>query len=820
MKDRSITAGAQIIAAARAQGLTNDQTMRMILKAQRNASRKYGRDVSLTEAEAAVLKRLQQVGQVNADIPEILAELNTVDNSVVAYGEEGNQDTLQNFGGIDKQGKVANPEQAQDEIAKAKGKKDPNVVERRVWDKVDKKYKVAEEMYIPDGMPMPQRFKEDAKARDFGLQAPNQYAPAQQVLMGELARLQEGIDKYGADAFPGAASVAGRIEDDLYGARGAERSLVREMVARDRAKINPVIVEVNNIEAQIEAERNIREGYPDAGLNSIGQVNKIGPAKVGYDFNVSNNPVDRGTAMPGALPLNLPDQYNAPATDNRFVGPLQKQEQWLANNTPGYREGGAFGDYPQIAINDQLNAVKEGLKKIQIGGQGIAPGLAQIRNIDDLQRAADAVIALGAANNAGFFKLENGKNVAVANPGINEVLQKIGFNDNRKRDLAGALYAMQIAQGNTVNMMEDGRIYGGMQLNQGVPIARAGNAKIEGKEVAGQLQALTGNGRTGKGSPDVPLNAQELAQARMPFIAGIQGEPIKRALFLRGKGVNMTPEQRVAAFGDKNAAIANRLERERNILAVIPKGAVDPANPPAGSVDQFAEQLRGKDAEIAQLASIRNAEANAREINEAFERMGMPLEGRGQMLLGGQIVPDPIERPERNRVPDSVANNPKLNAKAGEVRDIIGQPVPERFAEKIAAVRAQYAPAAQVSSQQATSAVVNPVRSVSPEMSNGGIPPQPPAFAVAAGGQDPERRMSNEMLGTLAQLNSGPTQGPRTPGIRQKIMNSIKRAPNNFRSAPRYQRYGAVGGGALLGAAGLSDLINGERDKREEEQYR
>ncbi len=33
-----------------------------------------------------------------------------------------------------------------------------------------------------------------------------------------------------------------------------------------------------------------------------------------------------------------------------------------------------------------------------------------------------------------------------------------------------------------------------------------------------------------------------------------------------------------------------------------------------------------------------------------------------------------------------------------------------------------------------------------------------------------------------------PTQGPRLPGIRQKLMNSIKRAPSNFRSAPRNQR--------------------------------
>ena len=79
--------------------------------------------------------------------------------------------------------------------------------------------------------------------------------------------------------------------------------------------------------------------------------------------------------------------------------------------------------------------------------------------------------------------------------------------------------------------------------------------------------------------------------------------------------------------------------------------------------------------------------------------------------------------------------------------------------------------------------------------------------------------MPASMLNQLAELNSGPTQGPRTPSIRQKIMNSIKRSPTNFQKAPRRERWGAVAGGALLGVAGLDSLIGGERDRREEEVY-
>jgi hypothetical protein len=100
--------------------------------------------------------------------------------------------------------------------------------------------------------------------------------------------------------------------------------------------------------------------------------------------------------------------------------------------------------------------------------------------------------------------------------------------------------------------------------------------------------------------------------------------------------------------------------------------------------------------------------------------------------------------------------------------------------------------------------------------------PDPWTTPPATGGgftENSEKRMPAEMLNTLAALNSGASQGPRTPGIRQKIMNSIKRAPSNFAAAPRGQRRGAAAGAALLGATGLSGLIGGESERRQEGQY-
>lgn len=87
-------------------------------------------------------------------------------------------------------------------MEKAQGRKDPNVLRRTYFEK-GKAGPQSEEMYIPDGMPVPSRFVEAAKDRDFGIYQEGRMAPAAQVQGIERDRLQQGIDIFGADAFPG-----------------------------------------------------------------------------------------------------------------------------------------------------------------------------------------------------------------------------------------------------------------------------------------------------------------------------------------------------------------------------------------------------------------------------------------------------------------------------------------------------------------------------------------------------------------------------------------------------------------------------------------
>lgn len=400
-------------------------------------------------------------------------------------------------------------------------------------------------------------------------------APAAQVMQQELDRLNEGINKFGADAFPGAADAAGRLEDQIRPNRDAERSLVREMVERDRLRQNSEVVEANNWRAQARANvigQNFVVGgsgaAADQAIANIGQIAKIGHAKIAGDFQVSTNPRDLSSGTPTELPINIPEMYNSPVTDNRFAGPLQKQQQFIIDNMGGYREGGAFGDFPQVDIGGQLDAARNaiaGIKGVDLGG-------IQIRGADDLQAAADLAIQQGQGAGGKFFRREGGKNVHIENPAIIDVLQKGRMNDREIGDVARALFAVEAARRQQVNQVQKNFFAAGMgQVGDNVnfggnhPALGGGAAqidmvrgqKVEGKDVRAQLQALDGR----KGNPGEPLDAGELAQARMPFQGAVKGEGAPRAAFVRGADRGLSEEQLIAKHGPANGKIAAQVIR-------------------------------------------------------------------------------------------------------------------------------------------------------------------------------------------------------------------------------------------------------------------
>jgi hypothetical protein len=729
--------------AAREMGVSEQQAGQMIQRAIRKIERKGKDDSTLGRVVDSFIQKGAKVAQLGEDMPENLADqavIREIANSEVEYGEFGNQDELQNFGGRDEQGNIKNADEQLRELERARGKKDPNVLTRTYYVKGNSKPQT-EEIYIPDGMPVPARFVEPAKNRDFGIYQEGRMAPAAQVQGIERARLQEGVDQFGADAFPGAADVIGRIDDDIKGGKAAEQSLVRELVSRDRQRQNAEVVEANNWRAQAAANLigqdftvGGRGAAADQAMANIGNIAQLGPAKVGYDFQVSNNPVDRGTAIPSALPLNLPDQYNAPATDNRFVGPLQKQQQWLADNTPGFKAGKAFGDYPQVAIGEQLAAAQAAIERINFGTKTspmmLSLGEGAIGTLDDLQYAVDEAAALGQQQGIKFYDLQDGNNVYVSNPGINEVLQKGGMNQNQRADVARALFAVEAARRNPANQVAKNFYEAGMgqparrvefggnheALGGGmVQIAKLRGEKIKGQEVRGKLQALTG--RVGN---DTPLNQAELADARMPLIGGVQGQGVERAQFVRKPVMGPGPERLMSTdeiyerYGPVNGQIAN-------------------------AIVQRWEQAQGSNP----------------------DGFGVRVERQRNM------DPSPVSRFD------------------------VG---PDPWTQPVGTGNGITAEVARRSSPSPKKALPYGVSTSGPSQG-----PRPSAYSTDMGIQP---------------------DGPNSYRTNVRSEADYRQAVRNLGRIRGYGRNAAIAGGGVAALAGIDGLINGERNKREEEQYR
>ena len=773
MADSDILKGAELMAAARTLGLSEDETINLVQRKNAQNNRRRGTRTSDSAAASALQSKLAQVAALNAEMPADIDGYSTVANDVIEYGENYNTDTSQQFGGINKDGRIANVDQSLAERAMAAGKRDPNVFFTK-----DRQGNIVHEEYVPDGQPTPDRFRESEMRRDFGLSADNNTAPAQSVMMDAKARLLNAVNAQGADSLPGALDTIGQLEDSIYGTSGAEQSLAREMVRRDANNTDPEVVEANNWRAQAEA-RQIAHTSSGSGpvFDQMGNITKIGHAKVADDFNVNMRVPGRETE-PNSLPITTAETLNSPITDNRYAGPLQRQEQWLADNAPGYREGGSFNDYPQVSIDTELGNLSQGLGKIRIGGEGIAPGLTQVRGLDDLQAAVDAVVALGASKGKGFTRFEDGKNVTATNPGITEVLQKAGYNQNKTDGLARALFAIEAGRRSPVNQTKKELFGEGISgtnrpvegggthesLGGGaVGIGRAGRQKTgAGREVAAALQALQGDPRA-----DIPLSATELADARRPYIGAAEGDSPRRAQFLSKEGAQMTPDQRIARYGADKGGIANQIEKRAQEARSAKEASLVPRSDPTSAA------FRARDEEFSALGARRRAEGSERALAQ---------------LRGGNIT----------------------NATDGFSAPKADPVVAQKFAVN-----------------------QEPLFGISYNENAPDPWSTPPATGNGIS-QETARRMPGSMLNELAELNSGADQGPRrsprqgpTQGPRRErtfgerrdfAVNKIK----GYATSPRFQtgrRRGYAAGGAVAGLAGLNALIGGERDNREQEQY-
>jgi hypothetical protein len=676
----------------------------------------------------------------------------------------------------------------------------------------------------------------------------------------------------------------------------ADNAIGRQTAQRDAARFTPAGRAIQDAKAEREAIQYIANS--DNGLSDIQRIQSLGLAskkmnKSGVNnANFSVTPALDVAAFEDAIQMIGPDgltvgyadnqdrfiaDVNISGTDNITNAPLSRTATWMQGNLPSYgQEGGTSFGARQVNPGNELRMLNERLGKF-----GLATG---IRGIDDLEQVVRAVTVDAAFSGRGMFNYdpEQGKAVAVRNPGIDEVLYGLDYTADEKARLASALQTTEAAMRSPVNSLAKELYAAGIPSESQSAVTRgfekdAQLSRITNERV-GRDNKKTGERRTSvrKGlsqldaspekvfakrdpstvyatTPDgqqvlLPDAQQDLIDARLaqgdaqrPFQAAIEGEPLDRARFV-GKGVyRMTAEQRAEQFGPKGAEVANETIRR----AIEDKQLRTAASK---QQDPIAQEFRARDAQFEAAGQARNAADNAREVNEAFERMGMSLEGKGQMLLGGQIVPDSRKAkddvPDRNVVPQGPLQTGMTVGERKLLELGIGRPAQTATSAAVnptpdpiplaarggwmggpgrGEVRSPFDPAITkpVMAQKAA-----PMQEALSGISYNESAPDPWSQPVGTGngiGQEIAKRSTGRSQQALPYgiSTSGPAQGP-VPGSARKQFTDKAR---NFGKSPKYERanrYGrraAYGGGAVAGLAGLDALIGGERDNREQEVY-
>ncbi len=667
-----------------------------------------------------------------------------------------------------------------------------------------------------------------------------------------LAQLKRGQEKFGTAAFPGMGRAIERLEEDNQPGKVGlqnERKLAAGLVAADARPFNTgeidqiVAAELNNrfggeeyvradgkrinkaaaariaadqgrerqlgqfdipIDQLAAAEAEIRAGLEgrggqdplmqmvneDAAIRRAERQGRYGDQRgqriLDEMDEIRNIGFVKDHGPKGEVefvkPVNTPDTAQAV---NAPQGPLPRQQRWMIDNLPDYgREGGDSFGFPQVGILEEGKLFADRLR-----GMGANVPRSEVRNIDELQQAADFVIRQAAAKGQrlGKFDREAGKMVFTDNPGISEVLYKLRYADGEVQRLANAMNQIEMQRiaggpnsaraemfaervpggigkgvqvyGNNPNMRPDGGVplaliknekVGQGDKKQGVR-AELANLGPEGVlrqlEEAGQLYTQDAQGQ----KILLPEAANIIAgadaargDAQMAIQGGLKGE-VPRANFIRGDVRQMGRPERVRRMGKANADAAGRVEA--NFLA--------------------GEEKRRRRAEGQQIVEIRPqrggqgsdfATANVTQVNVPPVRAMSPKQ--------------PIQE---SRVAPSIAPDPWAGTGPARMETAIQQP--------------------QGGQQLALPPGRSP-RNITPDMK------------AALNQLTPERAVNNP---PGDQFRFSPDYQSRKGRVNREIGRGIER--QNLR-----KRFG--GAAAAAGAtAGLAALIGGERDQREQEQY-
>ena len=584
-KNDSLIKGAQVEGLARTFGLSEEEKMSL-------ASRLGRRQKQQNRDNREISEFTQRNASLIADLPDIEVDgtrtVSPQEADLLASGGERTQDELQNFGGFDpKTGRTKDYGAAAEEQANARsGKRDSNVFTR-----FDRKLGRSVDVYVPEGKPTPDEFRDYEMLRSYGLKSvvsgqepvmdrrgqPVFNQQGEQVMrntydaenmLTETGRSQRGplsdahqrliqavesgkvtMETVGPDG-RSVADILGRLEEDMDPSLGikAEKALTAEMVKRDAANVNPAAKAANDeaarrrfnrINATTSRGKENIAAIPDPGqgfgtavpLNeeSIAIARALGGDVSGYVD------ADTGIAIPTAdRQSNAPS--NIPNSSNELNAPqLTDSQKFIADRM--FDAGSDTGSgLRQVNL---VQASSDFSRRVN----AFAPSYRTqpVRDVASFENAVQTVIDAGQAQGKKFYlrNPETGKNERSLNPGVHEALQMLRMSEPEKADLANALFQLQSLK----TSQNDGAV--GPGSNKALFFAnRADQMTGVSPGVSVSTGGVPGSNRIDYAKPKSSTQRAAFARAQSqdaqePFIGAIGEEPRTTRQVSKGR----TPEQ-------------------------------------------------------------------------------------------------------------------------------------------------------------------------------------------------------------------------------------------------------------------------------------
>ena len=469
-QNQTLIKGAELAAAGKALGLSEEETLAAVSRQYRRQKRA---DQTLTRGD--VLRQMvQSASTTTTDVgtPELQGVgYKGEDDVAFAFGEDiaynsetgrTRADDEQTYRDNDR-GFTTDPETGlvrRENFEETRGNSDP----------------VAPKSTLRDAIADLER----AKGKDTGMMS------AIQRMFGGSAPVDTEID-----------TATEALQRHLRDEKKDDARLGRVLVRQDRDRFDDEVMEANDYRAAAEADAIARTGYTvngpgamaDDAIGRIAEIRSLG--KIGETAHVIRTAddaiqgqvtrrhdgvyLDPTTGDPVAiqgpeLPAVLAgDRTPNNGSSSNAVNAPQTAREWVTATVPEYREGGrTFGDYPQVDITRETtnfaNQLREYGRKIGMGS--LENVSSNIRSVAELQKVAAAVDQFTRQDQDPKKKLliqdpnRPNRNIPAGNQIVSGLMNALRMSSGDEQRLANALFQLDAAERSSVNQNPTGTYLG------------------------------------------------------------------------------------------------------------------------------------------------------------------------------------------------------------------------------------------------------------------------------------------------------------------------------------------------------------------------